>query len=101
MLFGYPGSYWLELREYDAVGTAAALDVPMLLLQGGRDYQVTVEHDLARWRDGLPDAEVRVYPADDHLFFPGAGPSTPDSYRAPQHVDPVVVADLADWVARQ
>lgn len=101
LLFGYPGSYWLELREYDPVATAAALEAPMLVLQGGRDYQVTVEDDLARWRAGLPDAAVRVYPADDHLFFPGTGPSTPDSYREPRHVDAKVVADLADWLAQQ
>ncbi|WP_232791594.1 MULTISPECIES: hypothetical protein [Amycolatopsis] len=72
-----------------------------MVLQGGRDYQVTVEDDLARWRAGLPDAAVWSYPADDHLFFPGTGPSTPDSYREPQHVDATVVADLADWLARQ
>jgi hypothetical protein len=52
VLFGYPGSYWLELRGYDPVATAAGLAVPMFLVQGGRDYQVTVEDDLARWRNG-------------------------------------------------
>ena len=36
--------------------------------------------------------------ADDHLFFPGAGPSTPAEYEAPQHVDPAVVADIAAWL---
>ncbi|MGW7535825.1 alpha/beta hydrolase family protein [Amycolatopsis sp. NPDC054798] len=102
LLFGYPGSYWLELREYDPVATAATLDVPMFLAQGGRDYQVTVEDDLARWRNGLAGRPaVRVYPADDHLFFPGTGPSTPDSYRKPQHVDLAVVADLAEWLTKQ
>ncbi|MER6764778.1 MULTISPECIES: alpha/beta hydrolase family protein [Amycolatopsis] len=102
LLFGYPGSYWLELREYDPVATAASLAVPMFLLQGGRDYQVTVEDDLSRWRNGLagPAVDLRVYPADDHEFFPGAGPSTPDSYQRPQHVDPAVVADLAEWLTR-
>lgn len=103
LLFGYPGSYWLELREYDPVATAAGLEAPMFLLQGGRDYQVTVEDDLARWRNGLagrPEVDFRVYPADDHLFFPGTVPSTLDSYQEPQHVDPAVVADLADWLAR-
>src|SRR6185437_12138558 len=51
--FGYSGAYWLDLRDYDPVATAAALDKPMLILQGGRDYQVTVEDDLSRWRVGL------------------------------------------------
>ena len=50
--FGLPGAYWLDLRDYDPVATAAALDKPMLILQGGRDYQVTVEDDLARLAGG-------------------------------------------------
>jgi uncharacterized protein len=99
--FGLTGSYWLDLRGYDPVSTAAALDKPMLILQGGRDYQVTVEDDLAGWRTGLahrPDVTIRVHDADNHLFFPGTGPSTPADYQAAQHVDPAVIADIADWL---
>jgi fermentation-respiration switch protein FrsA (DUF1100 family) len=100
--FGFPASYWLDLRDYDPVSTAAALDKPMLILQGGRDYQVTVEDDLVGWQDGLAhraDVTIRVYAADNHLFFPGEGPSTPAEYEAPHHVDPAVVADIARWLA--
>ncbi|QKV79567.1 alpha/beta hydrolase [Amycolatopsis sp. Hca4] len=103
LLFGWPASYWLDLRAYDPVATAATLDKPMLILQGGRDYQVTVAGDLARWRAGLvgrSDVTIRVHEADDHLFFRGEGPSTPAGYEAPQHVDPAVVADIADWLSR-
>ncbi|MGG7570045.1 alpha/beta fold hydrolase [Streptomyces sirii] len=99
--FGLPASYWLDLRSYDPVATAAALDKPLLILQGGRDYQVTVEHDLSLWRKGLagrPDVTIQVYEADDHLFFPGTGPSTPDAYLAPQHVDAAVITDVAAWL---
>jgi len=99
--FGFSGSYWLDLRSYDPVLAAAALDKPMLILQGGRDYQVTVEDDLSRWKVGLghrPDVTIRVYDADNHLFFPGAGASTPVEYESAQHVDPAVVADIAGWL---
>src|SRR5262249_52366419 len=51
--FGLSGAYWLDQRGYDPVATATALDKPMLILQGGRDYQVTVEDDLSRWKAGL------------------------------------------------
>lgn len=98
---GWPASYWLDLRAYDPVGTAAALDKPMLILQGGRDYQVTEAEDLAGWRAGLAhraDVVIRVHEADDHLFFAGSGPSTPADYESPRHVDPAVVADIADWL---
>jgi dienelactone hydrolase len=100
--FSLSGAYWLDLRGYDPVTTAAALDKPMLILQGGRDYQVTAEEDLSRWKAGLgrrSDVTIRVYDADNHLFFPGAGPSTPADYAQAQHVDPAVVADVAEWLA--
>ncbi|WP_235022912.1 alpha/beta hydrolase [Amycolatopsis alkalitolerans] len=95
--FGWPASYWLDLRDYDPVATAASLGKPTLILQGGRDYQVTVADDLPRWRT-LADATIRVYEADDHLFFAGEGPSTPAGYQQPQHVDPAVIADIASWI---
>ncbi|MEO3858658.1 alpha/beta hydrolase [Acrocarpospora sp. B8E8] len=97
--FGYSGAYVLDLRDYDPVASAAALDKPMLILQGGRDYQVTVADDLSPWRERLghrPGVAIRVYDADDHMFFPGSGPSAPADYQAPQDVD---AADIADWLA--
>ncbi|MEV0617877.1 alpha/beta hydrolase [Nonomuraea sp. NPDC050404] len=100
---GLSASYWLDLRDYDPVATAAALDRPMFILQGGRDYQVTVADDLSGWRAGLAhrsDVTIRVYDADDHLFFPGEGLSTPADYETAQHVDPVVVGDIAEWLTR-
>ena len=84
------------------MATAAALGRPLLVVQGGRDYQVTVEDDLARWQAGLagrPDVSFRVYDADDHLFFAGAADSTAAAYQVPQHVDAAVIADIADWLA--
>jgi uncharacterized protein len=99
--FGVPAAYWLDQRGYDAPQAAAALGKPVLIVQGGRDYQVTVADDLSRWQkalDGRPDVTIRVYPADNHLFFPGEGPSTPAEYEPAQHVDPAVVADIAAWL---
>ena len=99
--FGVPAPYWLDLRDYDPVAVAAGLPQPMLLVQGGRDYQATVADDLSRWRAGLdqrPDVTIRVYPADNHFFFPGTGPSSPAELAAAQHLDPEVVADVSDWL---
>jgi alpha-beta hydrolase superfamily lysophospholipase len=99
--FGVPAPYWLDLRDYEPVAAAAALDLPMLILQGGRDYQATVADDLARWKAGLaerPNVTIRVYPAANHLFVGGAGPSTPAEYEPAQHMDPAVVADIANWL---
>jgi dienelactone hydrolase len=99
--FGVPAPYWLDLRGYDPPAAAAALGKPMLILQGGRDYQVTVDDDLSRWKAALgdhPDVTIRVYDADNHLFFPGSGPSSPEEYEPAQHMDPQVIAGIANWL---
>jgi hypothetical protein len=99
--FGTAASYWLDLRDYDPVATAAALHQPLFIGQGGRDYQATVADDLSRWQAGLQgcrDVTIRIYPADNHFFFPGAGPSSPAELDRPHHLDPQLVADINDWL---
>ncbi len=64
----------------------------MHVLQGGRDYQATVADDLARWKEALAGR------ADVTVFFVGSGPSTPQESMSAQHVDPTVVADIAEWL---
>jgi uncharacterized protein len=99
---GAPATYWLDIRGYDPAALAATLGRPMLILQGGRDYQVTVADDLARWRvalDGRREVTIKVYPKLNHLFVAGSGPSSPAEYEPAQHVDPAVITDIADWLA--
>ncbi|MFF2146450.1 alpha/beta hydrolase family protein [Kitasatospora sp. NPDC058190] len=101
--FGLSAPYWLDLRAYDPVSTAAGLTCPMLILQGGRDYQVTVADDLTRWRAVLGDrseAVIRIHQDSNHLFFSGSGRATPAEYARPGHVEPAVVDDIATWLAR-
>lgn len=94
-----PGSYFLDLRGYDPSKTAQAVAIPMLALQGGRDYQVRMA-DLDGWKRA--GATTKVYPALNHLFVAGSGPSTPAEYLAPgQHVAAEVIADIAAFVAGQ
>ncbi|MEZ0090747.1 alpha/beta hydrolase family protein [Streptacidiphilus sp. EB129] len=101
--FGFSAAYWLDLRAYDPVATAAGLACPMLILQGGRDYQVTVADDLTRWQAALaqrPEVAIRIHQDANHLFFPGSGLATPAEYARPGHVEPAVVDEIATWLAR-
>ena len=46
--------------------------------------------DLSRWHASLghrADVTIRVYYADNHMFFRGSGPSAPVEYEQAQHVD--------------
>ena len=100
-LGGVGATYYLALDAYDPVATARALPQPLLVLQGGRDYQVTESGDYALWQRGLagrPGVTSKVFPADDHLFVSGTGRATPADYQKPGHVDPAVAATIARWV---
>jgi alpha-beta hydrolase superfamily lysophospholipase len=97
---GIPAAYWLDLRTYDPGATAAALGIPILVVQGGRDYQVPPSEG-ALWRRALAGttrATFKEYPALNHLLLAGEGPSRPAEYAIPGHVDGAVVSDLAAWV---
>lgn len=100
-ILGAPLSYWLDLRRYDAPATAKKLKQPLLLLQGGRDYQVT-EVDFDGWKKGLgsrPDTTFTLYPKLNHLFAAGEGKSTPAEYEQPTRVAEPVIQDIADWIS--
>ena len=100
ILRGAPASYWLDLRDYDAPTAAKAVTAPMLILQGERDYQVTVA-EYERWKAALgtrTNVTFHSYPALNHLFIAGTGPSLPDEYQAPGHVAEDVIRDLATWI---
>jgi dienelactone hydrolase len=97
-----PGSYFLDLRAYDPAKVAAGLKVPILVLQGGRDYQV-ISADLDLWKKALandPRATIKFYPSYTHLFNPGAGsgPASPADYEKPGHVSDDVIDDIAKWI---
>ncbi|PKM07984.1 MAG: hypothetical protein CVV14_06305 [Gammaproteobacteria bacterium HGW-Gammaproteobacteria-4] len=100
-----PASYWLDLKGYDPVAAALKLRLPMLVLHGGRDYQVTAA-EFARWQQASwphgNNAGSRVtlkdYPRLNHLFMAGDGPSTPAEYAQPGNVDAGVIADIAIWI---
>jgi dienelactone hydrolase len=99
---GVPASYWLDLKGYHPPAAAQELKQPFLILQGERDYQVTME-DYELWRKGLSgheDAVFKAYPDLNHLFMEGKGKATPEEYGRPGHVAERVVEDVAEWIGR-
>ena len=95
-----PGSYWLDLRGYHPAELAASLQIRMLVLQGQRDYQVTMA-DFQGWASALrarSNVTLTLYPSLNHLFIAGTGPSKPDEYLRAGHVAGDVVRDIAEWI---
>jgi uncharacterized protein len=99
-LFGAPASYWLDLRDYNPPEVAKSLKQPLLIIQGERDYQVTMD-DFRRWQVTLSSREnvtLRSYPKLNHLFIEGNGKSTPAEYSESGHVAEIVISDIANWI---
>jgi dienelactone hydrolase len=97
---GVPVSYWVDLKGYDPAAAAKKLAIPLLILQGERDYQVTMT-DFALWKTAVGSAKgvvMKSYPALNHLFVAGEGKSMPAEYNKPGHVAPVVIDDIAKFV---
>ncbi len=94
-----PASYVLDLRAYRPTDMAAALTTPMFVLQGERDYQVTMT-DFGMWQKALAgraNGTLKSYPGLNHFLMIGTGPASPADYLKVGHVDVKVIDDLAAW----
>jgi dienelactone hydrolase len=97
-------AYWEYLSNYNQVDVAENLTIPLLFLQGKRDYQVTYEDDFLRWENRLDtkeNAEFISYESLNHLFIPGEGTPTNTEYFKIGHVDASVITDIANWIKQQ
>ncbi|MBN1680489.1 MAG: DUF3887 domain-containing protein [Anaerolineae bacterium] len=98
--FGAPVSYWLDLQTYDPISIAQLIPQPLLVLQGERDYQVTMV-DFQNWQNGLAardNVTFISYPGLNHQFVAGEGASSPADYGVIGHVSETVVSDIVNWI---
>ncbi|MGE5579593.1 MAG: alpha/beta fold hydrolase [Bacillota bacterium] len=103
VVMGASKAYWDDIMAYNPVETAKSLNLPMLILQGERDYQVTME-DFGLWEEALEGKDgtlLKSFPALNHLFIPGEGKSAPAEYQNPGIVDPAVIDIIATWLSEE
>ena len=101
IIMGAPVAYWKSWLNVDPARLAGSLKgLPVLVLQGGRDYQST-QADFELFRTALrgrPNTAFHLYPDLNHLFQKGKGKAFPSEYLKPAPVDPRVIDDIARWV---
>ncbi|UCB58972.1 MAG: DUF3887 domain-containing protein [Thermoplasmatales archaeon] len=100
-VLGAPKAYWQDLADYNPVETAENLSIPMLILQGERDYQVTIDGDFSKWNESLytnDNVTLKTYESLNHLFIYGSGPPTNAEYLVEGHVDEEVIDDISEWI---
>ena len=98
---------WMRyFMTYDPLPTARRVKVPVLILQGETDRQVTFEQaaelEKAFKAGGNRDVTRRVFPATNHLFVPDAN-GAPEKYSGlpDSNVRPEVLAAIGDWLAKR
>ncbi len=72
----------------------------MEILQGERDYQVTMK-EFELWKSGLQghgNVTFKSYPKLNHLFLEGEGKSLPAEYSKPGHIPDYVFSDITDFI---
>lgn len=97
---GAPASYYYDLEARDEVAMARQLRIPILILHGGRDYQV-IDQDIERWQQGLKGGDhvhVATFPALNHLLIAGTGRPNKQEYGEPGHVDVQVIDAMTAFI---
>lgn len=100
--FGAKPKYWLFDRNYKVLEEAKTLTVPMILIQGGRDYNVT-KKDYDLWVEamkGKSNFKATWYEDLDHLFFEGSGMARPEDVPKIGHVSKKVGDKLAEFILK-
>jgi len=101
-IMGMSAAFILDLKGYDPVAVAKSLPARVLVIQGVRDFEITMK-DFDLWKSGLAgrkDAVLRSYPALNHMLEAGEGKSTEAEYRRPGHVAQEAVDEIVKFVAQ-
>lgn len=96
--------YFKEMGEHAVSDYLAAMDKPMLIMQGEKDFQVKADVDFAAYQNLLKDNEkisFRLYEGLNHAFVPsvyGLISKAKQEYNVEQHISEEVIADIANWI---
>jgi dienelactone hydrolase len=99
--FNVRAGYWNYLNEYNQVKVFQKTKQPALILQGERDYQVTMT-DFKLWQKAAKKRKAPTvfisYPSLNHLFIAGEGLSKPSEYNTSGSLNEKVVTDISTWI---
>jgi len=98
--FNLPKAYWRSILDYDQLAEVKSVKIPILILQGERDYQVTME-DYKLWKtttNGQKNVTFISFPKLNHLFLEGEGLSYPSEYQIESNVPPYVTDAIVNWI---
>jgi len=96
-------SFMKSLSAFDPPAAIRAVRQPVLIVQGGRDLQVTVV-DAERLRAAKPDAQLVVVPLANHVLKQTTDTTLNGQMPTYQNpavpIMPVVASAIADWIRK-
>ncbi|HEX2925640.1 MAG TPA: prolyl oligopeptidase family serine peptidase [Ruminiclostridium sp.] len=95
--------YYYDMKNYDVIGTAKAIEKPVLVLQGERDYQVNPKTDYEGWQkafEGKTNVEFKLYPKLNHMYTEGEGQPNPSEYYVNANIPQYVISDIAAFIKK-
>ena len=100
VILGAYKDYWIDMAAYNAIETAKDIRLPVLVMQGERDYQVTTKQ-YTIWQDNFeqsPNWVFRSYELLNHFMTAGEGPSGSSEYMIKAYVSEEALKDIGDFV---
>ena len=99
---GLPIRYFKGMVYPSAEDYMKELDIPTLIIQGSKDFQVYADIDFVRYKgivESLSDAKMILYEGLNHMFMKSTM-EKPDisEYLIPANVDEQVIKDIANWI---
>lgn len=97
-----PTYWWFEQKNYVPADLAKKQTLPVLILQGENDWQVTMEQ-YKGWQKALADhknVEFKSYPKVNHTLAAYDGVSIGSEYYQPYNVSKEVIDDIANWIKK-
>jgi dienelactone hydrolase len=101
---GTTAYYFKNMGENDAPSYLERTTKPMLIMQGAKDAQVSVERDFDVYKEllaGRDNVKFNLYPDLNHLFMKSAYGTLKmlkKEYKIQSTVEEEVISDIADWI---
>ena len=95
------------MNEHPVSGYLSNIKKPVLILQGEKDFQISVEKDFNLYKQILadkPNVTFKLYTGLNHLFMKsvyGTVKKYKREYTIPSKVDTNVLSDIAQWILKE
>lgn len=95
-----PSGYWYSLNQAKAENFISKLHQDFLILQGDKDFQVSVEKDFEAWKkmvQGMSNVQLKLYPGLNHMMVESDVVGIED-YQKERKVVQGLIDDLVSWI---